>query len=154
MGPFIPSDGKEYILVEIDYVSKCAENVPTRTNNHRDALRFITRNIFSRYGCPRAIISDGGSHLKNTHFYAFLKKILSTSSRHHTVPPPSKVSNIEVKNILKKMIRPNEKDWVHTLPIALWVYWTIYKTPIMMSPFKLIFGKACHLPIKLEHRAS
>ena len=63
MGPFPPSEGKEYILVAVDYVSKWVEAIPTRTNDHRVVNKFIVNNIFSRFGCPRAIISDGGSHL-------------------------------------------------------------------------------------------
>ena len=47
MGPFPPSDGKEYILVAVDYVSKWVEDIPARTNTHREVLRFVTRNIFS-----------------------------------------------------------------------------------------------------------
>ena len=74
MGPFSPSDGKEYILVAVDYVSKWVEAIPTRTNTHHEVLRFVTRNIFSRYGFSRAIISDGGSHFNNAHFRALLKK--------------------------------------------------------------------------------
>ena len=45
------------------------------------------------------------------------------------------VSNQEVKNILKKIIRLDGKDWAHKLPDALWAYRTVYKTPIGMSPF-------------------
>ena len=47
MGPFPPSDGKEYILVAVDYVPKWVEAIPTRTNTHREVLRFVMRNIFS-----------------------------------------------------------------------------------------------------------
>ena len=76
MGPFPPStsDGKEYILVAVDYVSKWIEAIPTRTSDHREVLRFITRCIFNRFSCPRAIISDGGSHFNNSHFRALVKK--------------------------------------------------------------------------------
>ena len=47
MGPFPPSEGKEYILVALDYVSKWVEAIPTRTNDHRVVNKFIVNNIFS-----------------------------------------------------------------------------------------------------------
>ena len=157
MGPFPPSKWKKYILVAVDYVSKRVEAIPTRTNTHREVFRFITRNIFSRYGCSRPIISDGGSYFNNTHFCALLKKY----GVHHRIATPYhpqangqvEVSNREVKNILKKIIRSDKKDWAHMLLDALWAYRTTYKTPIRMSLFWLIFEKVCHLPVELEHRA-
>ena len=156
-GTFTPSNGKEYILVAVDYVSKWVEGIPTRTNDHRKVLRFVTRCIFARYSFPRAIISNKGSHFNNTHFWALLKKY----GVHHCVTTPYypqangqvEVCNREVKSILKKIIRPNEKDWVNKLPDALWAYQTAYQTPTKIYPFWLIFGKAYHLLVELEHRA-
>ena len=101
MGPFPPSDGKEYTLVAVDYMSKWVEAIPIRINNHREVLRFITRCIFAQYGCPRAIISDRGLHFNNAHFRALLKKY----GVHHRITTPYhpqangqvEVSNREVK---------------------------------------------------------
>ena len=106
MGPFPLSDEKEYILVAVDYVSKWVEVILTRINNHREELIFVTRYIFAQYGCPRAIISDIGSHFNNANFRVFFKKV------HHRVATPYypqangqvEVSNREVKNIFKKII--------------------------------------------------
>ena len=114
MGPFPPSEGKEYILVAVDYVSKWVEAILTRTNDHRVVNKFVVKNIFSRFGCLRAIISDGGSNFTNSHFRSLLKKY----GVHHRVTTPYhsqengqvEVSNREVKNILKKIIRTDGKD--------------------------------------------
>ena len=157
MGPFPPFNGKEYILVVMDYVSKWVEAIPTRTNDHREVLWFVARCIFAQYGCPRAIINDGGSHFNNAHFRALLKKYgvhhCITTLYHPQANGQVEVSNREVKSILKKIIRPDGKDWAHKFPGTLWAYWIAYKTPTRISPFQLIFRKACHLSIELEHRA-
>ena len=74
MGPFLPSCGYLYILLAIDYVSKWVEAIPTRTNDHKVVLKFLKEHIFSRFGVPRAIISDGGLHFCNRYFEKLLKK--------------------------------------------------------------------------------
>ena len=152
MGAFPPSDGKEYILMAVDYVSKWVEATLMRTNDHIVVNKFAVSNIFSRFGCPRAIISDGRSHFTNSHF----RDLLIKYRFHHRVTTPyhpQANGQVEVKNILKKIIRTDGRDWASKLPNALWAYHTAFKTPIGMSLFRLIYDKPCHLPIKLEHRA-
>jgi len=58
MGPFSSSFGNEYILLAVDYVSKWVKAIPTRTNAAKVVIKFLRKNIFARFGMPRAIISD------------------------------------------------------------------------------------------------
>ncbi|GKB64318.1 reverse transcriptase domain-containing protein [Tanacetum coccineum] len=123
MGPFPKSYKFEYILVAVDYVSKWVEAQALPTN---DALVVVTflKKLFCHFGMPKALISD---RVENT--------------------------NRTLKRILEKTVKDNPAIWSRKLDDALWAFHTAYKTPTSTTPYKLIYGKNCHLPFEIEHHA-
>ncbi|XP_048596439.1 uncharacterized protein LOC111201249 [Brassica napus] len=74
MGPFPSSFGNKYILVAVDYVSKWVEAIASPTNDARVVIKMFKSIIFPRFGVPRVVISDGGSHFINKLLEGLLKK--------------------------------------------------------------------------------
>ena len=130
--------------------------MPCRAADHRVVLKFLKENIFFIFGVPKAIISDAGSHFYNKTF----ENLLSKYGVKHQVDTPYhpqtsgqvELANREIKTILMKVVNSNRKNWSLKLLDSLWAYRTTYKTILGMSPYCLVYGKACHLPGEIEYK--
>ncbi|GJV32465.1 reverse transcriptase domain-containing protein [Tanacetum coccineum] len=156
MGPFPSSRGNKYILVAVDYLSKWVEAKALPTNDARVVVKFL-KSLFARFGTPRAIISDRGTHFCNDKFAKVMSKYGVThrlaTAYHPQTSGQVEVSNRGLKRILERTVGENRASWSDKLDDALWAFRTAFKTPIGCTPYKLVYGKSCHLPIELEHRA-
>ncbi|GJY82989.1 reverse transcriptase domain-containing protein [Tanacetum coccineum] len=103
------------------YTAKKVKAKALPTNDARVVVKFL-KSLFARFGTPRAIISDRGTHFCNDQF-------------------------------AKVMLKYERGSWFDKLDDALWAFRTAFKTPIECTPCKLVYGKACYLPIELEHKA-
>nr|GEY50767.1 reverse transcriptase domain-containing protein [Tanacetum cinerariifolium] len=123
MGPFPSFKGNKYILVAVDYLSKWVEAKALPTNDAKVVVKVMIK-------------------------YEVTHRLATTY--HPQMSGQVEVSNHGLKRILERTMGENHASWSDD---ALWAFRTAYKTPIGCSPYKLVYGKSCHLPIELEHRA-
>nr|GEV30312.1 hypothetical protein [Tanacetum cinerariifolium] len=157
---------KSFPLETLNMVSFRGNVVPTKKILQRCEALLLGQPLSFQNLCgsshlkiwnPHAIISDHGTHLCNDQFTKIMLKYgvthrLATAYHPHT-SGQVEVSNRGLKRILKRTMGENCASWSDKLDDALWAFQTAYKTPIGCTPYKLVYGKACHLPIKLEHKA-
>nr|GEU94122.1 reverse transcriptase domain-containing protein [Tanacetum cinerariifolium] len=126
------------------------------TNDARVVVKFL-KSLFSRFGTPRAIISDCGTHFCNDWFARVMTKYGVThrlaTAYHPQTSGQVEVSNRGLKCILERTVGENRALWSDKLDDALWAFRIAFKTPIGCTPYKLVYEKSCHLPIELEHKA-
>lgn len=72
---------------------------------------------------------------------------------HPQISGQVELANQEIKHILEKIVNLNHKDWSLRLIDALWEYHLAYNTLIDMSPYRFVYGKACHLNVGFEHKS-
>nr|GEX47642.1 reverse transcriptase domain-containing protein [Tanacetum cinerariifolium] len=147
---------KKYILVAVDYLSKWVEAKALPTYNTRVVCKFL-KSLFARFGTPRAIISDRGTHFCNDQFAKVMLKYDVThrlaTAYHPQTSEQVEVSNRGLKRILERTVGENRTSWSDKLDDALWAFRTAFKTPIGCTHYKLVYEKGSHLPIELEHKA-
>ena len=62
MGSFPSSNGYTHILVVVDYVTRWVEAIPISSADHNTSIKILKEVIFPRFGVPRYLMTEGGSH--------------------------------------------------------------------------------------------
>nr|GEZ49917.1 reverse transcriptase domain-containing protein [Tanacetum cinerariifolium] len=134
-----------------------APGTESAPHQRRSSCLQIPKISLCWFGTPRAIISDCGTDFCNDHFAKVMLKYGVTqrlaTAYHPQTSGQVEVSNRCLKRILERTMGENRASWLDKLDDALWAFRTAFKTPIGCTPYKLLYRKACHLPIELEHKA-
>ncbi|GJY09170.1 reverse transcriptase domain-containing protein [Tanacetum coccineum] len=140
-------------ILVFDYVSKWVEVEALPTNDARVVVKFL-RKIFSRFGVPKALISDRGTHFCNSIMEKTLKKYGVTHKLATTYHPQTsgqtKNTNHAINRILERTVNGNRKEWADKLDDALWAFRTAYKSPTGSTPFRIVYGKAWDMSLFQE----
>lgn len=156
VGLFLASCPYEYILVAVDYVSKWVDAIASQKADGKTMIKILKKNIFTRFGTPRVLISDEGLHFCNSQLAKALKhygiKHKVASPYHPQTNGQVEVPNREINKILEKTISTSRKYWSLKLDEDLWAYCTTYKASIVLTPFQMVYVKACHIHVKLKHK--
>ncbi|GKB56966.1 reverse transcriptase domain-containing protein [Tanacetum coccineum] len=121
-----------------------------------DGMIVLTK-LFCHFRMPKALISDQGTHFCNKIMEKTMKRYevnhRFSTSYHSQTSGQVENTNRALKRILEKTVKDNPAICSRKIDDTLWAFRTAYKTPIGTTPYKLIYGKYCHLPFEIEHRA-
>ncbi|RDX87947.1 hypothetical protein CR513_30517, partial [Mucuna pruriens] len=117
--------------------------MPESRNGNKPKERMPRQPMF---GVPKALISDQGNHFCNRAMATLLEKY-GVVHRVATAYHPQ--TNGQAK--LQKMVNPSRNDWSRLLEDVFWAHKIAYRTLLGMSSYRIVFGKACHMPVEIEH---
>nr|GEV17474.1 reverse transcriptase domain-containing protein [Tanacetum cinerariifolium] len=124
----------------------------------KDVKHYFWDDPFLFKNCADQVIrSDRGTHFCIDQFAKVMQNFGVThrlaTPYHPQTSSQVEVLNLGLKRIQERIVGENHASWSDKLDEALLAFQTTYKTLIGCTPYKLVYGKACHLPIELEHKA-
>jgi hypothetical protein len=130
------------------------EAMPTFANDGETASRFTFNQVMARFGVPREIVTDHGSHFQN-HMMSTLTSKLGFRQEHLSPYYPQANCQVEavnksLKTILKRMVNSTRSNWHLMLYLTLWPYRTSVKTVTVFTPFQLVQRVKVVFPIECE----
>jgi RNase H-like domain found in reverse transcriptase/Integrase core domain/Integrase zinc binding domain len=156
VGPVHPTSPRQnaYILLAVDYLTKWVEAKAVKTADKKTTAKFLFEYIFTRFGVPRVLISDRGTHFLND----LIEELTTAYGIDHRKTTPyhpqtnglAERVNQTIVRILRKTIQDNKRDWDTKLNAALWAYRTTFKVTTKQTPFALVYGVEAILPIEIE----
>ena len=153
VGPFLKTLGnKKYLLVGTDYFTKWVEAKLLANIRDVDVKRFIWKNIVTRFGTRRTLVSDNGLQFDSKTFRQYCSD-LGIKNRYSTPAYPQENGQVEIVNKvivngLKKRLDDEKGKWVEELPHVLWTYRTTPRRSTGETPFSITYGAEAVIPLE------
>ncbi|CAF3051359.1 unnamed protein product [Rotaria sp. Silwood2] len=155
-GPITPTSqrGNKYIISLTDILSKFVVTKAVRDNTAQTAVRFLKEDIISKFGTPRCILTDNGTHFTSTLMNELIKQIGST---HLYSTPYHPQSNGQVERYnstmdakIAALSNLRKTDWDDQLPFVTFNYNTSIHSSAKLIPFELMYGRTPILPFDYQ----
>uniref|UniRef100_A0A2N9GI29 Uncharacterized protein n=1 Tax=Fagus sylvatica TaxID=28930 RepID=A0A2N9GI29_FAGSY len=154
VGPLPRAPGnRQWLIVATDYFTKWVEAEPLVHITDADSKRFVWKNIITRFGIPRVLVSDNGSQFTSGPFREFCEQY---GIRNHFSTPAypqangqAESSNKTLLDGIKKRLENAKGRWVEELPSILWTYWTTPRCSTGETPFSLTYGVEAVIPLEI-----
>ncbi|KAJ1427657.1 Ribonuclease H-like superfamily, partial [Sesbania bispinosa] len=154
IGPISPhSRGNRWIPVATKHYKRWVEAIATKEAKAEVVTSFIKENIVCRFGLPRRIVSDNGTHFVNSKVRRILEKYRIRHDKSSPYYPQSngqeESSNKNLIRILGRMVKDAPKEWADYLQLALWAYRTTKHGSKKATPFSLVYGAKAVVPVEI-----
>ena len=155
VGPINPLGKRttsRYVITTIDNLTKWTEAKLVKDYSATTIMQFIFQNILKRFGCPRILMSDQGTHFLNQTIEALIEKFQVFHQKSTPYHPQDngtvEAFNKFLEHALTKVCNINKDDWNLRIPTVLWDYRTTCKKLTGNTPFKLAYGKDVVMPME------
>ncbi|XP_028106474.1 protein NYNRIN-like [Camellia sinensis] len=154
VGPLPAAPGnRKFFIAATDYFTKWVEAEPLATIKEKDVKKFVWQNIITRFGIPRALVSDNGTQFDGKLFRGFCEelkiKFYNSTPAYPQSNGQAEASNKTILDGLKKRLEKAKGKWAEELPNVLWAYRTTPRRSTGKTPFTLAYGMEAVIPLEI-----
>ncbi|XP_028072301.1 uncharacterized protein LOC114274538 [Camellia sinensis] len=154
VGPLPAAPGnRKFFIATTDYFTKWVEAEPLATIKEQDVKKFVWQNVITRFGIPRALVSDNGTQFDGKLFRGFCEELKIEFYNSTPAYPQSngqaEASNKTILDGLKKRLEKAKGKWAEELPNVLWAYRTTPRRSTGETPFALAYGMEAVIPLEI-----
>jgi len=155
IGPIQPLGkkiGVQYIITATKYLTRWVEAQPMKDCIATTAVKILSEYVLTRFGCPKVLMSDRGTHFLNETISAMLEEFQLYHQKsmpyHLQANGTVEAFNKILENVLKKVYNKQSNDWNMHVPLILWAYRTTCKKLIGQTPLRLVYGIEVVMPME------
>uniref|UniRef100_A0A2N9IX95 Uncharacterized protein n=1 Tax=Fagus sylvatica TaxID=28930 RepID=A0A2N9IX95_FAGSY len=154
VGPLPKATGnRRWLIVATDYFTKWVEAEPLANIRDKDSIKFVWKNIITRFGIPKTIISDNGTQFTSKPFTKYCSELgiknVYSSPAYPQSNGQAEASNKTVLDGIKKRLEDAKGRWVEELPNVLWTFRTTPRRSTGETPFSLVYGSEAVIPLEI-----